>query len=355
MGGLTISKYVHQYNLNNFDLIRLFAAIQVAIVHGAEHLDYHSWVIELLNFFPGVPIFFFISGFLIYRSYNYIGPENIRQFYIHRYLRIFPALYLCFIITLISLYTSGYLGAHEYTISGIFWWALNSLTFLQFYNPDFLRDYGVGVVNGSLWTISVELQFYFLTPFIYWYFKKLPILIWPLILIFALINFLNFSYEIGELYFRKILNVSFLPWMYMFLLGASFNASEKLRKFSQEINIWIIIIIYLLAYVISKNYGLGTGNSTNIFLFLILAVLIFKLAYIRPKFSSKILNNHDISYGIYIYHMPVVNFIIYCNYPIGGLGLLITIVVTFFFASLSWFILESKVLNFKMKSSRNLS
>ena len=35
-------------------------------------------------------------------------------------------------------------------------------------HPDFLRGYGVGVLNGSLWTIPVELQFYALVPLIYW-------------------------------------------------------------------------------------------------------------------------------------------------------------------------------------------
>ena len=57
-------------NHNNFDLVRLFAALQVAICHSAGHFGYQNFAITLLGYFPGVPIFFFVSGFLIYSSYE---------------------------------------------------------------------------------------------------------------------------------------------------------------------------------------------------------------------------------------------------------------------------------------------
>ncbi len=60
---------------NNFDLIRLFAAFQVALVHVFHIMEIEtawvgSFILHLLYLFPGVPIFFFISGFLISRSYE---------------------------------------------------------------------------------------------------------------------------------------------------------------------------------------------------------------------------------------------------------------------------------------------
>ncbi|MDB2490788.1 hypothetical protein N9W90_00250 [Flavobacteriaceae bacterium] len=56
-------------------MLRLLASIQVVVVHGLEHLHIDSIWLNFFNrhflrFFPGVPIFFFISGFLIYWSFE---------------------------------------------------------------------------------------------------------------------------------------------------------------------------------------------------------------------------------------------------------------------------------------------
>ena len=56
---------------NNFDLIRLFAAFQVVFWHGSVHFDITEALfgfLSVLYHFPGVPIFFTISGFLISHS-----------------------------------------------------------------------------------------------------------------------------------------------------------------------------------------------------------------------------------------------------------------------------------------------
>ena len=56
---------------NNFDLIRLLAALQVLLGHGINHLQIlgYEHILNAISFFPGVIIFFVISGFLITRSY----------------------------------------------------------------------------------------------------------------------------------------------------------------------------------------------------------------------------------------------------------------------------------------------
>ncbi len=56
---------------NNFDLIRLLAALQVLLGHGINHLQIlgYEHILNAISFFHGVIIFFVISGFLITRSY----------------------------------------------------------------------------------------------------------------------------------------------------------------------------------------------------------------------------------------------------------------------------------------------
>lgn len=65
---------------NNFDLLRLLAATQVAILHITTHLKtpFPEQVVNILEWFPGVPIFFAISGYLIAMSYD--RSSSIRKY-----------------------------------------------------------------------------------------------------------------------------------------------------------------------------------------------------------------------------------------------------------------------------------
>ena len=147
-------------NINNLDLIRLLAAFQVVFWHSVEHLNINSALKSWIGIFPGVPIFFVISGFLIVSSYQ--KSPSCFEYIRNRFLRIYPGLWLCFLITLLIVMVFGFFTAAN--LKQIILWSLCQLSFFQFYNPEFLRGFGVGVINGSLWTITVELQFYVIAP-----------------------------------------------------------------------------------------------------------------------------------------------------------------------------------------------
>ena len=60
-----------KFRLNNFDLLRLLAALQVVFGHAVELTDLsmeQSSLFQFIHAIPGVPLFFFISGFLISKS-----------------------------------------------------------------------------------------------------------------------------------------------------------------------------------------------------------------------------------------------------------------------------------------------
>src|SRR6202011_6269624 len=79
------------WRVNNFDLLRLLAALQVAVVHSIGFLKptrYFARLMEAgLDRFPGVPIFFVISGVLISKSYE--RSDSLRDYIRNRCLRIF--------------------------------------------------------------------------------------------------------------------------------------------------------------------------------------------------------------------------------------------------------------------------
>jgi peptidoglycan/LPS O-acetylase OafA/YrhL len=340
--------------LNNFDIIRLFAATQVCLSHATAHFGLHnSFFNFFLGLFPGVPIFFFVSGFLIYGSYEK-SKENISpnlNFFMKRFLRLYPALWLCFVLSLFSIWQSGYFSRLDLNPAELTAWIISQVTFFQFYNPDFMREYGVGVLNGSLWTISIEIQFYLLTPLLFILLnqnsKKMIV---SLLILLVFLNVFNAQLHERANIYQKLFNVSFLPWFYMFILGSlTYKYSYLLKKRIKKLSFIYLILFYVIIYFLTKSVGWGSG--LNPVAFVILIILIIKSAYTAPHFSDSILKGNDFSYGIYILHMPIINYLIYLNVKNVN-GVVITLLATSFLAILFWFFVEKKSLNYKKNSLR---
>jgi peptidoglycan/LPS O-acetylase OafA/YrhL len=345
-----------KFVLNNFDLIRLLAAIQVVLVHSLHHLEVDSagyLLKEVLMFFPGVPVFFFVSGFLISKSYE--NNSTFREYAQNRIFRIYPALIVCTIFAVCSVYFTGYFSNADVNLGEFFTWIISQISFVQFYNPDFMRGYGTGVLNGSLWTISVELQFYILVPFLYGlltFIKKenLNIVLMVLICVFLILN--RFYYELkmpyAENIYLKLYGVSFLPWFYMFLVGVCFQKNFNWIYQILKGRFLVVLIIYIVfGYFASMYFGFRLGNGINPILYILLAMLIFSLAYSFPMMSNKILRRNDISYGVYIYHIPVINIFIFYGFVSSFISVVCVLALTIFLAVLSWKFVEKPSLKFK--------
>jgi len=74
---------------NNLEWLRLIFALQVVFSHSFNHLQSTFKFPCFIGNFPGVPAFFFVSGFLIYSSY--LNSPGYRYFE-NRFLRLFPGL-----------------------------------------------------------------------------------------------------------------------------------------------------------------------------------------------------------------------------------------------------------------------
>ena len=105
----------------------------------------------------GVPTFFAASGYLLYlpfarRDFGGGGAADVRQYLLNRARRIFPLYYVSLAIVLIF-WTDG--GTFEQ------WWKF--ALFLQNFSTE-----TEGSVNGVLWSLVVDLHFYFLLPILAW-------------------------------------------------------------------------------------------------------------------------------------------------------------------------------------------
>ncbi len=342
---------------NNFDLIRLIAALQVAVYHGAEHFNlkgkssFFDAFISFISYFPGVPIFFFISGFLIYASYNR-NKNDWYKYAKNRLLRIYPALIVCSIFLVIVLLIEGV----SCSLSKFSMYFLGQITLFQFWTPDCLRLWGVGTPNGSLWTIAVELQFYLFIPLFGLFVKKVE----KLNAKFILLTFFVLSYGFSlwhqnmpsELLYVKVIGVSLFPYLFFFILGMfCFEYWSKIEKLIQGKAFYYFLVYVLFCWIFSYQLALFNPSYSPNFIglcsILLLLACVVSFAFTNQSLSEKMLKGNDISYGVYIYHMIVVNLFVQHIHDFRFVHLIYVIIVTVITAYFSWRFVEKKALLIK--------
>ncbi|HSY05805.1 MAG TPA: acyltransferase [Steroidobacteraceae bacterium] len=343
---------------NNFDLIRLAAALQVAFTHTLLDLGMadRAWPVRIVtDMFPGVPVFFFISGFLISKSFE--KNPVVREFALNRGLRIYPGLAVCFLVSLASVWWSGYFRTVSVPPTTLALWAAAQLSIGQFFNPAFMRHYGVGVLNGSVWTICVELQFYLLVPLLYaatglrqLSARHANAVLLTLIALFVIANqaYLHITAAHSRPLWYRVAGVSFAPWFYMFLVGVFFQRNFTLmqRCFGGRF-IPVLIVYCALGLVCTKAAGWGFGNSLNPPLFTALSIVTFAAAFSGITLSERLLRRNDLSYGVYLYHQPVSNFLLANGWSTGLKAVLLAVAAAVALAYVSWRVIEKPALGLK--------
>lgn len=330
---------------NNLEWLRLIFAMQVVVTHTHGHFESIFRLPGFISNFPGVPAFFFISGFLIYSSYlNSPG----KRYYENRFLRLFPGLVM---VTIggggVILFAQGW-GSLLNNAPTFFFWFLSQVTLGQAYNPELFRSVGIGVINGSLWTITTEILFYLSVPVIVWLEKRFRLTVDMLILIsFAI-------YAVGPLVLNSnvyrnkslfdLLALTPIVWGWMFGLGIMavkyYENISRLMKYLPALLIPLVVMIYWGDGVLFQS----AGNRLGFGYFVCYVALILWFAFWLPVVSLPF----DFSYGAYIWHVPIINLLLFLKMPSMSLA----ITLTLFIAALSWFLVEKPMLRLKHRSIR---
>ena len=312
--------------------------------HTAEHMG--LGIPGIIGNFPGVPAFFFVSGFLIYASYLH-APG--RRYFENRLLRLCPGLVL---VTLggaaVVLIAHGWKSFFD-NFSTFIAWVFAQTTLGQAYNPSLFRDVGVGVINGSLWTITVEILFYLSVPIIVWMEGRFRFTVVVLLVLSFLtcsvvpLLFTDHIYRDKTLY--DFISLTPIAWGWMFGLGI------LTVKYFDQVRPWLKyfpLLIIPLAIMMFLGEGLlfgASGNRLGLVYFLCYACLILWLAFTVPFVRL----SFDLSYGVYIWHAPIIN--LFLILEISRVSLVLAL--TFAIAGLSWFLVESPMLKLKRKSLRS--
>ena len=338
------------FERNNFDLLRLIAASQVALVHGIEHLEVEILypVAKYLAFIPGVPIFFFLSGLLISAAWE--RNPDFRSFLGNRFYRIFPGLWFCVFLSIVIIVLCGSIFNENMPYFLLVLWGFLQATLLPQWNPEFLNWFGIGVVNGSLWTIPVELCFYLILPVVYTVSMRLgtginsmfAVLLAISLIVFYMLILINPVSDL-QLLVSKIIGFTPIPWFWMFCFGVF------AQRFIKTVHPFIVnkVHIFLLVFIGVSFVGdifntpilFGIANQVGFLNWLALCLLVLSFGYSFTWLSEKLLKRNDFSYGIYIYHMPIFNCLVIVGL-VGGFGLLIGLIFTALFSLLSWNFIE---------------
>ena len=277
----------------------------------------------ICNFgWSGVDLFFVLSGFLISsRLLPFLDDKKLlSKFYRNRLLRIVP-LYFAFLMVF---FLGWFLLVSKETLSSYpfysgHWWQF----FLFIQNWIFIHNYPPsGIHLNHLWSLAVEEQFYLMFPLFVLLVKNRKRLMTAgifLIILIVICRCLYFHfYVVNNEYERVYWNTFFrmdalLTGFVLFLLyerkTISFTVVRGLKYF-----VWIVILILISGIIIN-----GTPNKNAVFFttigYTVIAIVYAYCLYLGIQQKNKFLNavtlnsflryTGKISYGLYIFHWPV--------------------------------------------------
>lgn len=356
-----------QQHANNFDLLRLLAALQVVIGHSCGWLNIKlpATIDELMNLFPGVAVFFVISGFLITNSWL-LGKQQLAPYLVRRALRIYPALWLQYFFVFLLMAATG--GFFLHTIADFqFWqWVITAAFIgsnfwagaLTQFNPFNWSGLYQWYPADVLWTIPVELGFYLLVPLIFskWVARHG---LTGLVLLIAFGGSVVMAYHAGpllrdhvELNSTGMLHSSPAPYLWLFLAGASaaFYWEKISGWFKERALLWILLVALgaIANWIVSDTIRLPyrIPEVLTVPRVICLAGLVIALAH-SWTFLSSWMRGIDLSYGLYLFHLPFPLGMYYAGYGGSFWYVIASIIIAFLLASLSWFFVEKRALSLK--------
>ncbi|KQO23846.1 hypothetical protein ASF11_22940 [Acidovorax sp. Leaf76] len=328
---------------NNFDAIRIVAATMVLYSHHfalTGQMEPSFFGIHSLGGLA-VTIFFVLSGYLVNASWQ--RDPNLWRFGLRRFLRIWPALTVAVVLTayvlgawVTQLPLTEYL-THRATAN-----YLQALGMkIHFVLPGVFENnpYRLGV-NGSLWTIPIEVRCYIALGLagLIGLLKYRPVLLLSIAVLIGWFLVRSNPDVTGTVHHGRELSA-------FFLAGAALYTLEPYWR--RRPVLWGGAIALATAAV----WAAGWRHSA------LLLGLPFFIIYAGTQTTAYIRRAGrwgDPSYGIYLFAFPIQQTVIQYGWPqLGFAGTLcISLAITVALAYASWHLVEKQALKFKPSSSQ---
>lgn len=336
-----------QHRDNSIGFIRLVCSLGVILSHSFVYggFDLGPWsLVALTNNQIGlgrlaVDVFFLLSGYLI--SQSYLRLHSLKHFVWHRFLRIYPAYWVC--LLLMATVVAGIGGAqfsasyllHNFSLA---FGVRERIPGLFTHNPV------PNIVNGSLWTLPWEMRAYLIVALLGWtrLLSSKPVVWGCFLMLWARFVFQIFSHPGLE-------------------SGPAVSSGARLLCFFFA---GVILQLHRPTIVMDRKWAIGAAGflgaaivigdlwvhySAGLFYVVAPLPLGYVVLFLAERMGvTKINAKNDISYGLYIYGTLTLNLLAAKNlntsWPIYfGLALLISCSL----AWLSWHTVEKPALAMK--------
>ena len=331
---------------NNFNIIRVIAAFLVIF----GHMYHIMGMADVLPFFGGqqiqvvgVKILFVLCGYFI--TMSWLNDQHVGRYAIKRLFRIYPAL---IVVVLLSIFILGpimtSLSMKEYFSNAHTWGYLKNLILCPTYDLPgvFVNNVYPNAVNGSLWTIPVELSIYVLVPLLVLFprKKKTPLIGCILLAICLAFNVFKFylfpNYRLIIWGNNIVQATDLLP---SFFLGHIFCFIKDKKYYNWQIATVLFLIVAFLSIPAPYN---------DFFFPVSLAYFILSIGNAQNPVFRNWFKKCDFSYGLYLYGFPIQQIMQHLLkdahlHPI--IMTLICFVIILGFAIFSWYCIEKPANN----------
>jgi len=305
----------------------------------------------------GVSLFFVLSGYLLGGQFiqKKLSKENIIRFWRRRLLRIYPAFWFQLVILLIiGMFIGGYnLNTWGDAIRHMLLWVN-------------MPPWMTPPLNGVWWTLPIELSFYLFLPLLIFIQRKIGIVKTILFCFLVTIAWRALVMQLYEgSYFVTVLPVlDALPGsLATFSAGMAIVFAPKIEpKFKKSLLVLSIIAFYILAKIINANVdAYWAGHWLLIIFNPVMAIVLATILYtvLSPFYGIRFLSSKafiwlgEVSFGIYLWHFPILNLIqkFWPELQGGSLqnigALLICLIATFAIAHFSYRCIEQPIMHWR--------
>ena len=332
---------------NNFNLIRIIAALAVLVSHSFSLLLQPEPFGQSLGMSMGsiaVDIFFVASGFLVAGSL--LARQSVSEYVLARVLRIYPALIVMLVLTVFVLgavFTSVPLDAY-YTNGQVYSYLMRCLTLISgvaYYLPGvFESNPFKGAVNGSLWTLVYEIKMYIFLA-LFWLVSALTKK--NRTKMFNALMIASAVLALGVVFFRHFYlkdDSHAVRLFFMFFSGAAYWVLKDRIRLSTP--------LFLFLLCASAFSLLMSQDAFFIVYQLGVAYALFYIAYVPAGAIRQYNALGDYSYGVYIYAFPVQQAVVALFPGISVAAMMaMSAAVTLMLAILSWHVIEKRAMRLK--------